>query len=281
MGILDPATYLGGDLKLDSDRSATAVTATVAEPLDVSLPEALALMEEAYLHSAAQALLADGPLPADTVLAAFGGAGPMTICGAARQAGARQVIVPRTAAVFSAFGIGFSDLGQDYQYPLADGSDAAIAEAVDQLRDRARRDMSAEGVRLEDCDASYRLVTGGGDGETVAELDDPVQARAHLRDGDTASLELSLVSPLPHVEIRDTDSALSSSATASGNRTVLDRAGGTLDLPVYTLLDLPAAAQADGPAVIEGPFFTMRLPARWRFQTTAAGDLLLTDQGSN
>ena len=281
MGILDPATYLGGDLKLDTDRSAKAVTATIAEPLHVTLPEALALMEEAYVHSAAQALLADGPLPDDTVLAAFGGAGPMTICGAARQAGARQVIVPRTAAVFSAFGIGFSDLTQDYQYPLAGAGDAAIARAVDQLGDRARRDMSAEGVRLEDCIASYRLVSEADGAETVVELDDPEQARAHFRDGDTASLELSLVSPLPHVGIRDTGSAPASSATASGVRSVLDRAGGAIDLPVYTLLDLPAAAQADGPAVIEGPFFTMRLPAGWRFQTTAAGDLLLTDQGSN
>ncbi|MGO9779313.1 MAG: hydantoinase/oxoprolinase family protein, partial [Streptosporangiaceae bacterium] len=236
---------------------------------------------EAYVHSAAQALLADGPLPDDTVLAAFGGAGPMTICGAARQAGARRVIVPRTAAVFSAVGIGFSDLTQDYQYPLAGAGDAAIARAVDQLNDRARRDMSAEGVRLEDCIASYRLVRGADGAETVVELDDPEQAQAHFHDGDTASLELSLVSPLPHVGIRDTDSAPASSATASGVRSVLDRAGGAMDLPVYTLLDLPVAAQADGPAVIEGPFFTMRLPVGWRFQTTAAGDLLLTDQGSN
>ena len=28
--------------------------------------------------------------------------------------------------------------------------------------------------------------------------------------------------------------------------------------------------------MIEGPFFTMRLPESWRFQTTAAGDLMLT-----
>lgn len=281
MGILDPATYLGGDLKLDRDRSAKAVTETVAQPLNVDLPEALARMEEAYLQTAARALLADGPLPGDTVLAAFGGAGPMTICGAARAAGARQVVVPRTAAVFSAFGIGFSDLTQDYQYPLAGADEATIAAAVDQLRDRARRDMAAEGVRLEDCVCSYRLVTEDGDAETVVELDDPAQALARMREGDTASLELSLVSPLPHVQIRDTGAAAASGATASGARTVLDRDGNSLELPVYTLLDLPPAAEADGPAVIEGPFFTMRLPAGWRFQTTAAGDLLLTDQGSN
>jgi N-methylhydantoinase A len=50
---------------------------------------------------------------------------------------------------------------------------------------------------------------------------------------------------------------------------------------VYTLLDQPRGAEAEGPAVIEGPFFTMRLPDGWLFETTAAGDLLLTDQRSN
>jgi hypothetical protein len=33
--------------------------------------------------------------------------------------------------------------------------------------------------------------------------------------------------------------------------------------------------------VIEGPFFTMRLPGGWRFRTTAAGDLELTEQRSD
>ena len=42
---------------------------------------------------------------------------------------------------------------------------------------------------------------------------------------------------------------------------------------MYTLLDQPRGAEAEGPAVIEGPFFTMRLPDGWLFETTAAGDL--------
>ena len=61
-------------------------------------------------------------------------------------------------------------------------------------------------------------------------------------------------------------------AVAGGARTVLDGTGGSTALPVYDLLDQPPGARAAGPAVIEGPFFTMRLPAGWRFDTTAAGD---------
>jgi hypothetical protein len=48
---------------------------------------------------------------------------------------------------------------------------------------------------------------------------------------------------------------------------------------VYALLSQPPGAQAPGPAVIEGPFFTMRVPEGWQFATTAAGDLRLTDRG--
>ncbi len=48
---------------------------------------------------------------------------------------------------------------------------------------------------------------------------------------------------------------------------------------MYALLSQPPGAQASGPAVIEGPFFTMQVPAGWQFATTVAGDLRLTDRG--
>ncbi len=52
----------------------------------------------------------------DTTLLAFGGAGPMSAAGAARLAGVKHVLIPpRTAAVFSAFGISFSDIGKTYE----------------------------------------------------------------------------------------------------------------------------------------------------------------------
>ena len=66
-------------------------------------------------------------------------------------------------------------------------------------------------------------------------------------------------------------------ASPSGARIVRGRTGHAVELPVFTLLDQPCGAQGAGPAVVEGPFFTMRLPEGWQFQITAAGDLLLAD----
>ena len=56
------------------------------------------------------------PGSADATLLAFGGAGPVLACGIAEAAGITRVIIPGLAAVFSAFGIGFSDIGHTYEY---------------------------------------------------------------------------------------------------------------------------------------------------------------------
>jgi N-methylhydantoinase A len=281
VGILDPSTYLGGTLKLDRARSAKAVEANIAQPLGVELIEALARMEEAYLDRVAQALASEPTLGSETVIAAFGGAGPMTICGAARRAGIRQVLVPRTAAVFSAFGIGFSDVSQHYEQPLQSTDAEAVGEAMAQLRQRAERDMFAEGVDLEDCELSVRLVVGRDGEDLVQPVVEAGDVAQHVHEDDLASLELSLIARLPHVSVGVAGEVSATAAVAAGTRTVRTRAGGSAELPVYTLLDQPRGAEAEGPAVIEGPFFTMRLPHGWLFETTAAGDLLLTDQRSD
>jgi N-methylhydantoinase A len=88
-----------------------------------------------------------------------------------------------------------------------------------------------------------------------------------------------LLSPLPHVTLGPAGDIAASPASADGTRLLRDGQGGRAEVPVYALLSQPPGAQALGPAVIEGPFFTMQVPAGWQFATTAAGDLRLTDRG--
>lgn len=282
MGVLDPGTYLDGTLTLDAEASRRVVTATVAQPLGVALDEALALMEEAYLGTVAGALRGARPAP-DTVVAAFGGAGPMSMCGAARAAGVTRVIVPRTAAVFSAFGIGYSDISQRYEQPLP--ATAAVTAVAGELRGRAARDMYAEGVDLGDCVQAWRLRLEGDGTASTVDLPEPEGAAGYLKngyrpDGELASLELTVVAPLPHVAAAEVGEVAESPAVVAGTRAVRGRDGTAAELPLVALVAQPPGATVEGPAVIEGPFFTMRLPAGWRAQTTAAGDLLLTDHGS-
>ena len=46
------------------------------------------------------------------------------------------------------------------------------------------------------------------------------------------------------------------------------------DVSVYSLDDQQPGAHADGPAIVEGPFFTARVPAGWRLDVTSSGDLI-------
>ena len=278
-GLLDPATYLGGTLALHPDRSANVIETNIAGPLGISLDEALGQMETAYAKAIAEALTASTTITGDTVLAAFGGGGPMTVCGAARRAGARHVLIPRMAAVFSAFGIGFSDLGQRYEQPLPATDPETIGQVADQLVALGARDMTAEGVDAGACTPQFRLTVEHEDEERVIELDGPHDAAAHLTAGDRASLQLVLLAPLPHVTMGESGDIEASPARAEGTRALRDDRGGQAETPVYALASQRPGAHGSGPAVIEGPFFTMRVPEGWQFGTTAAGDLRLTDRG--
>src|SRR6266851_1587445 len=156
-GLLDPATYLGGTLTLHPERSAKVIETKIAEPLSISLDDALQEMENAYVGAITHALAGAAARDGDTVLAAFGGAGPMTVCGAARRAGIRRVLIPATAAVFSSFGMGFSDLSQRYEQPLPATDPATIREVTDHLLELGARDLLAEGVDASAWTARFRI----------------------------------------------------------------------------------------------------------------------------
>jgi N-methylhydantoinase A len=277
-GLLDPATYLGGTLPLYADRGAKVIEDKIAGPLGLKLDDALRQMEEAHAEAIACALADATSVTGDTVLAAFGGAGPMTVCGAARRAGARHVLIPRMAAVFSAFGIGFSDLGQRYEQPLPTADNATIRDAADRLLALGARDMFAEDVDPSACTPRFRLTVEHEDSERVIELDDLHDATTHLAPGDRAGLELVLLAPLPHVTLGEGGDIGASPAEAEGTRMLRDGRGGQAETPVYALTSQHPGARGAGPAVIEGPFFTMRVPEGWQFDITAAGDLRLTDR---
>jgi len=64
---------------------------------------------------------------------------------------------------------------------------------------------------------------------------------------------------------------------ASGTRAVRSSATQVDTISVYRLEDQQPGATASGPAIVEGPFFTARVPSGWSLDISAAGDLLLTD----
>ncbi|TGD90811.1 hydantoinase/oxoprolinase family protein [Mycolicibacterium sp. CH28] len=274
LGILDPDTYLDGTFTLDPDRSRAAITDTIATPLGISLEEALIRMEQAYFLALADAF-AD-QVRADTTLLAFGGAGPMSAAGAARLAGVKRVLIPRTAAVFSAFGISFSDIGKTYEVTVTEPSTEAARQTHDALLTRAERDMFQEGYSLAECDTSWQLLVENLDDATVSWL--PYQPGDEVDfPGCAVSLRLSTTAALPHPDLAGDTVTETSPAPSIGQRSVRSTADTVDTVPVHALDQLEPGHAGSGPAIIEGSFFTARVLPGWSFQVTSAGDLLLID----
>jgi N-methylhydantoinase A/oxoprolinase/acetone carboxylase beta subunit len=166
--------------------------------------------------------------------------------------------VPRLAAVFSAYGISFSDIAQSYETTITGLSPAAVASAREQMLADASRDMFQEGYDIADCDLAWC---------TLTEDDHEVQ-------------RLTATYRLPHPQLDGGTPAEHSTAVASGTRRVRASAHTIDTVEVYQLDDQVPGARAAGPAIVEGPFFTARVPQGWTLDVSAARDLLLNDTES-
>ncbi|TDW30860.1 hydantoinase/oxoprolinase family protein [Cryobacterium psychrophilum] len=255
LGVLDPETYLNGELALDAERSRAVITKTVAVPLGITLEEALIRMEATYSSQLAEAfakLLKPGP---ETTIAAFGGGGPMSACAAARSVGVSHVLVPRLAAVFSAYGISFSDIAQSYEIDVTGFTPAEIETAKAAMLLDASRDMFQEGHDIDDCELEWTDL---------------------LEDG-SEILSLKAIFRLPHPVLEGGSPAATTPAVVNGTRQVRSSASQVDTVSVYQLDEQQPGAAASGPAIVEGPFFTARVPLGWNLTVSNAGDLLLTD----
>ncbi len=272
-GLLDPASYFGGELKIDAERARAAVTDKVAKPLGLSLEAAVDKMEQAWVGKVVDSLKRYTNVSDDAVLAAFGGAGPFVVCRVAEVAGIRKVVIPGLAAVFSAFGIGFSDIGHDFAAGLSSNDAKGLAACRELLLERARRGMFAEGAVLDECRIEETLNVAGADGEQAITLHDG-KLPAGLPAKAQWSLVMTVVKPVAHATLSGRFGQPMRAAVSARSRNVLV-GGKRQDLPLYRVEEQPAGASASGPAVLEEAFFTCRLDAGWKFEINDAGDILL------
>lgn len=277
LGVLDPGTYLNGEMKLDAERASAVIIRTVAEPLGLSLEEALIRMEQAFaleMASAFSHLVKDAQT---TTLAAFGGGGPMSACLAARHAGVKKVLIPRLASVFSAYGISFSDISQTYEVDITEQADSVLEMIKLEMLERAGRDMYQEGHQIEQCSVEWRIVVENADGSLarVSTLDE--NSIPTVGPDQKLLIALKCTYELPHPALPAQADQVQSQALAEGTRSVRSDAWNVEQVPVYPLDKQTPGAVAAGPAIVEGPFFTARVPAGWELNVSSAGDLLLTD----
>ena len=270
MGLLDPASYFGGELKIDVERAKAVITENIAKPLNLSCEQAAEAMEKAWVQKVADALKKFTNITPDTTLAAFGGGGPFVVCKVAEAAGIKQVVIPGLAAVFSAFGIGFSDIAHEHEAVLASADEASLSKAMQQLIERGQRGMFAEGFDLKDCRIEKRLQVND---ELLPLASDKLPAG--LPKGARLTLVLKVIKPIARTSLSGKFGASRSAAKSAGTRKTLSD-GQVAALPLYRAEDQASGAQGQGPAVLEEAFFTARIEKGWKFECNESGDILLT-----
>src|SRR5581483_10222177 len=112
LGRINPDYFLGGRMRLDAGRAREAIE-TLAEPLGLSAERAAAAVVEIVDSQMADLIrrvtVERGLDPAGFTVFCYGGAGGLHAGAYAGKLGCAQVVVPRTASVFSAFGIAVGD----------------------------------------------------------------------------------------------------------------------------------------------------------------------------
>ncbi|QSB49927.1 hydantoinase/oxoprolinase family protein [Parageobacillus toebii] len=278
MGILDSRSYFGGRMTLDESRARAAIEEKVAAPLGVSLDEALLAMEKAYEQKIAQGLAVYQDKVDKATLLAFGGAGPMSACGAARAAGIEEVIIPRLAAVFSAFGISFSDIAHEYQASLTEWNQEGIMEKIDQLKIRAERDMFAEGFTLSECRVeTYLSVVRDGKLEVI-QLKDAAEFLEGLEGTEDVQVNLKVVKPIAHYNFETSANVAPITPVPVRHQRILHPSKEWLDVPVYRFEEMAPGSTGSGPALIEDQLFTCRVLDEWTFKVTENKDIFMRDE---
>ena len=273
-GVLDAQSFFGGGLVLDVERARAAVLANIAKPLDCSVDAALARMQAAWVARVADGIRAHTTVDAQTTLAAFGGGGPLNICAIAEAVGVQRVIVPRLAAVFSAFGLGFSDIAHHHEAVLPANTQAALDETLATLRERARRDMFAEGFALDACVSETTLtrVPEHGGGDVALDFDGarlPSSAQGRI------VVSLRTTAPIEQARLAPAQACAEHAAKIAGARNLLLETGRRQNVPLLRVEGNQPGAHGMGPAIIEEAYFTCRVLEGWSFRFTGSHDLIL------
>ncbi len=273
MGLLDPRTYFGGEMNLDRDRAVAVIENNIAGKLGISVESAVHRMLDLWAQKIAEGLKQYTDISADTVLTAFGGGGPMAVLNVAAAAGIDKVLIPRLAAVFSAHGIGFSDIAHSAENRLPSNTGDALREELEALAARVHRDMFSEGFSPEQCATSAWLTVNGD--RVDIDIADPVLPE-NVEAGDEVAVSVRSVRAVAHATLPEENDSEECEPRITGVREIATTDGRTTQFYVIDVDEQPAGAVGQGPVVIEEKFWTCKVDGGWSYRFTANGDVLLT-----
>lgn len=171
LGYLNPAYFLGGQMKLDLAAAQAAIT-QVAEPFEGDVIQAAAgihrLVNENMASAAKIHVIEKARDPRKYALMCFGGAGPVHAAGVAQILGSTEVIAPPSAGVISAIGLLIAPTAFDFvrSYPTRlDNIDwSAIQNLFEAMESRGLEFLAEAGIPPDQA-TSERRVDGRFEGQ--------------------------------------------------------------------------------------------------------------------
>jgi N-methylhydantoinase A len=201
LGLLDPGYFLGGEIPLSAGRAREAIE-TLAGPLELEPPAAAAgiyRMALEQMRGAIRTLLVEKGLdPREFVLMSYGGCAGLFAAAIAAELGLSGVVVPRLAAVFSAYGAATAEVRHDVSrtcfqpMPVAPESlaetlaalsraahDAVVAQGVAPERVAVRQEADLR-FRKQQWEVTVAVPSGRVTGDTVRNLERDFLARYEM-----------------------------------------------------------------------------------------------------
>ena len=315
-GYLNPDYFLGGSQKLDLAAAKAALDEHVARPLGLGALEAAAgirrivdmrMADEVRVFAAKRGV----DLSTFTLLP-FGGAGAVHAAAVAEELGMKRILVPMRPGAFSALGLLCTDVVHDYirseLRPFAEVTPDHAEEIFALLEARARQELVAEGMRLEDARFSRELdlrYTGQGyelrtplDGLFTGQLNGDSLAAARRRfderhaqiHGHAAadrpveivSYRLRLRVAVPKYQPREESppaSPRSVETALKGERNVYFDGATSTKTRVYERDRLDVGVRIEGPAIVEQFDATTIVNPGWSARVDSFRNLVLERQG--
>jgi N-methylhydantoinase A len=315
LGYLNPDNFLGGRLVLDVDRARQAIDEHVAGPAGLSIEQAAegikTIVDSRMADLVRQVTVEQGYDPADFAVFAYGGAGPLHAFSYGAELGCPQVVVPITASVHSAFGIGCSDLTivEELSKPMQTPpgtTDYSTALAPDELnatfvelQKRATGDLVAAGadkasitfaksveIRFR---AQIHVLTVGFDSETITSDDVNVMVERFIEQYEgrfgkgsafpeggveITTFRVVATSPVPRADV-DTHRPVGDTAAGKPGIRQVFSGGDWIDAAVYRAEHLHGGLGIDGLAIVELPDTTVVIGSGQHAVVDDFGDIII------
>jgi N-methylhydantoinase A len=308
LGYIDPDNFLGGAMELDVDAAQRAVDA-LAQQLEMSRLDTafgiFRIVNENMMGGIANITVSEGLDPREAAFVAGGGGAGLNILAIARDLGCKQVILPPTAGVLSAFGMQVADIKSQFSVSAFSRSVnfdyAGAKQAFDTIRTQLEGFASKVSAELAGA-PRMRFFAGTRYPMQITELDVAI-TKCPENDTDLADLieayhkaheriyahrdagspievvywkgELTIEIDSDHIAVASsTRAAQIGSAKSKKSREAFFGGDAPVDTQIYLSRDLGTGAKVMGPAIVVEPTTTIVVYPNMTLKVSKAGNYI-------